>query len=242
MEFFVFGSTLGPKQISKTLSELSGYAPIPSINSLGFHFCKWEYNSAETLIERSDNFTAFGFPVDVLWSDIEYAENKQYFVFNQSTWPQYTVNRLNHVINKAQRRLVLIEDPHISYNTSYYVYNNGLTQQEASGLAPNFTNIYVRQPDGVSDFVGNCWPGPSVWIDFLNTNAQKYWEGLYTYNSFHGQNYLYGAWNDMNEPSVFADGSLEEIEQRGMPVHNIHITTNNEQFMHMYVHNAYGAL
>jgi hypothetical protein len=27
----------------------------------------------------------------------------------------------------------------------------------------------------------------------------------------------------MNEPSVFADGSLEEIEQRGMPVHNIHI-------------------
>jgi hypothetical protein len=32
----------------------------------------------------------------------------------------------------------------------------------------------------------------------------------------------------MNEPSVFADGSLEEIEQRGMPVHNIHITTNNE--------------
>jgi alpha-glucosidase (family GH31 glycosyl hydrolase) len=76
LEFFVFGSTLGPKAISKALSELSGYAPIPSIPSIGFHYCKWEYNTADILIERSNNFTAYGFPVDVLWSDIEYAENK----------------------------------------------------------------------------------------------------------------------------------------------------------------------
>jgi len=25
------------------------------------------------LIDRNDNFTKFGFPVDVLWSDIEYS-------------------------------------------------------------------------------------------------------------------------------------------------------------------------
>lgn len=31
----------------------------------------------------------------------------------------------------------------------------------------------------------------------------------------------------MNEPSVFSDGSLEEISQRGMPVHNIHIDKYN---------------
>jgi len=46
----------------------------------------------------------------------------------------------------------------------------------------------------------------------------------------------------MNEPSVFADGSLEEIAQRGMPVHNIHIDVEGNEFMHMYVHNAYGSL
>ena len=46
----------------------------------------------------------------------------------------------------------------------------------------------------------------------------------------------------MNEPSVFEDGSLEEINQRGMPVHNIHITQNGSQYLHMWVHNAYGAL
>lgn len=46
----------------------------------------------------------------------------------------------------------------------------------------------------------------------------------------------------MNEPSVFADGSAEEINQRGMPVHNIHIDNKGKQWLHMYVHNAYGAL
>ena len=74
--------------------------------------------------------------------------------------------------------------------------------------------------------MGNCWPGPSVWFDFLNANAQQYAASLYWYKNFHGQTYLYGAWDDMNEPSVFADGSLEEISQRGMPVHNIHIDVN----------------
>jgi mannosyl-oligosaccharide alpha-1,3-glucosidase len=136
--------------------------------------------------------------------------------------------------------MVLIEDCHVSYNTSYPVYTNGLALD--GGVAPNVTNIYVRQPNGVDDFVGNCWPGPSVWLDYLNANAQKYWASLYAYKNFHGTSYLYGAWNDMNEPSVFADGSLEEIAQRGMPVHNIHIDINGNQFEHMYVHNAYGAL
>ena len=46
---------------------------MPPISHLGFHYCKWEYNSAQMLIDRNDNFTKFGFPVDVLWSDIEYS-------------------------------------------------------------------------------------------------------------------------------------------------------------------------
>lgn len=52
---------------------MSGYAPMPPISHLGYHFCKYEINSAQMLIDRNDNFTKFGFPVDVLWSDIEYS-------------------------------------------------------------------------------------------------------------------------------------------------------------------------
>jgi alpha-glucosidase (family GH31 glycosyl hydrolase) len=124
---------------------------------------------------------------------------------------------------KQGRKMVLIEDCHISHTTDFPIYTNGLDQQDKSQPAPNVTNMYVKTPNGIDDFVGNCWPGPSVWIDYLNSNAQNFWASQYWLQNFHGTSYLYGAWNDMNEPSVFADGSIEEIEQRGMPVHNIHI-------------------
>jgi alpha-glucosidase (family GH31 glycosyl hydrolase) len=31
-------------------------------------------------------------------------------------------------------------------------------------------NIFIRNKDG-NTYVGNCWPGQSVWVDFLNENA-----------------------------------------------------------------------
>ena len=73
-------------------------------------------------------------------------------------------------------------------------------------------------------------------------NAQNYWSSLYSTSNFNGQTYLWGAWNDMNEPSVFSDSSDLEISQRGMPVHNVHIASDGTQYMHMWIHNAYGGL
>jgi alpha-glucosidase (family GH31 glycosyl hydrolase) len=49
---------------------------------------------------------------------------------------------------------------------------------------------------------------------------------------------MWGIWNDMNEPSVF----INNLEQRGMPVHNMHVDKSGNKFYHMYVHNAYGGL
>jgi alpha 1,3-glucosidase len=46
----------------------------------------------------------------------------------------------------------------------------------------------------------------------------------------------------MNEPSVFMSGSLEEIEQLGMPMNNTHILKDGSLVQHRWVHNAYGAL
>ena len=43
--------------------------------------------------------------------------------------------KLNQVIQKAQRRLVIITDPHISQTTGYAVYDNG--QALENTLAPN---------------------------------------------------------------------------------------------------------
>jgi len=89
-------------------------------------------------------------------------------------------------------------------------------------------------------FYANCWPGLSAWIDYLNTNAADFWKSLYLFKNFKGTNYLYGAWNDMNEPSVFKNTT--EIDQLGMPMNNTHIQADGTIVQHRWVHNAYGAL
>ena len=88
--------------------------------------------------------------------------------------------------------------------------------------------------------MGKCWPGESVWVDYLNENAQNFWKSLYKYDFFNGTDFSYGMWNDMNEPSVFK-GSVE-IEQLGMPMNNTHIMKDGTKVKHRWVHNAYGAL
>ena len=49
IDVLVFGSSSkqlkainSPKAVVKKLSEISGFAPLPPINSLGFHFSKWD--------------------------------------------------------------------------------------------------------------------------------------------------------------------------------------------------------
>jgi alpha 1,3-glucosidase len=99
LEFFVFasatsGSSNRVKKVQQDLAFVSGFAPLPMIQTLGFHFCKWANVSAEMMIERNRNFTKFGFPVDVLWMDIEWADQNsdpsgyEYFKFNPQNFTE----------------------------------------------------------------------------------------------------------------------------------------------------------
>jgi alpha-glucosidase (family GH31 glycosyl hydrolase) len=56
---------------------------------------------------------------------------------------------------------------------------------------------------------------------------------------FKGTNYMYGIWNDMNEPSVFKSHSETQV---GMPMTNTHVMKDGSVIQHRWVHNAYGAL
>ena len=72
LEFFIFGAS-GPLRVQQSLADVTGYAPLPPAYSLGFHFSKWDPDStAEKVIERNSRFTEHGFPVDVLWLDIDH--------------------------------------------------------------------------------------------------------------------------------------------------------------------------
>lgn len=112
--------------------------------------------------------------------------------------------------------------------------------QNATQNPANYSNMFVLLPDAATVYVGTCWPGPAVWIDYLNSNAAEFWGNLYQRKNFQGTNYLYGTWNDMNEPSIWKDDAFDV--QVGMPMNNTHIMTDSTIVEHRWVHNAYGAL
>lgn len=83
-------------------------------------------------------------------------------------------------------------------------------------------------------FMGQSWPGECVWLDFMNEGAHKFWRSLYQTDYFTGTNSLYGAWIDMNEPSVRA------FEDNTMPKTAFHVLGDSWKVLHRDTHNVYG--
>lgn len=232
------------KKTQKNMATVTGFIPLPQLHTLGFHFSKWDYVSADIMIERSQNFTNGSFPVDVLWMDILWAlggndeyhgTDYEYFFFNPDNFTNESLPLMNQEIEDANRYITVIVDPHIKVSYNYTVYKEGIL---ADLFSPsyNVTNIFVKQPDGRTQFEGGCWPGTSVWIDYLNENAQEFWGDWFGYDKFVGSNSRYDFWNDMNEPAIFDEASGH------FPLDALHFKSDGRSFQHRDLHNAYGAL
>lgn len=91
--------------------------------------------------------------------------------------------------------------------------------------------MYVKLNNG-TNFEGDCWPGPSHYIDFLNPDARQFYGRHYMLRNFPSNAVDTGIWNDMNEPSVFHD--IEKTIYRDA----VHFGGVE----HRMVHNIYGFL
>ena len=66
-------------------------------------------------------------------------------------------------------------------------------------------DTFIKNPDG-SEYVGQVWPGYTVFPDWFAPNAEKYWTEALRNWSNSGVEFS-GIWLDMNEASSFCDGS-----------------------------------
>lgn len=131
---------------------------------------------------------------------------------------------------------MVITDPHIKQSPFYPVYMNGKgleAQTDPDGVMR--TSVFVKSQYMIP-FVGQCWPGQSVWIDFLNSRGREYWASLYAYSFFAGTDSNFHVWIDMNEPSVFSgpEGTMPKTNRHVLPMHE------PLQVLHRDVHNVYG--
>lgn len=184
LELFLFSSAVETKadslnrnkRVTNALTTVTGFAPLPPLHTLGFHFSKYDEASADIIMARNKNFTDYQFPVDVLVMDIQWADfdsqpdGYEYFRFNPQNFTMEALAQMNSEVEASGRYMTTILDPHIKVSDDYFVYADGKDLEEKS-ITASANSIFVKDESGDVDFEGTCWPGNTVWIDFLNENA-----------------------------------------------------------------------
>lgn len=215
LDLFVF---LGPspRDISKTYGELTGYTQLPQHFAIAYHQCRWNYVTDEDVKEVDAKFDKYQIPYDVIWLDVEYADDRKYFTWDPLTFPN--PKGMQEKLDESERKLVVLIDPHIKNADNYYV-SQELTSKGLAVLNKN-GEIYD----------GWCWPGSSNWVDCFNPAAISWWNSLHKYDRFQGSLPNLFVWNDMSEPSVFNG------PETTMPKDNLHFGN----WEHRDIHNVNG--
>lgn len=142
-------------------------------------------------------------------------------IYRYYTWdPVAFPEPLKMIQNLADdgRHLNVIVDIHIAESSEYRVYNE-LVERDL-GVKDKNKNLYV----------GECWPGKSIYPDVFKKEARDYLAEQYQLENFPGTTDTVMIWNDMNEPSAFVS------PEKTFPRDNIHYGG----WEHRDVHNIFG--
>ncbi|KAL3229089.1 Glucosidase 2 subunit alpha [Nakaseomyces bracarensis] len=176
-----------PSDVLDQYTDLTGKPFLPLESTIGYHQCRWNYNSEDDVLTVQDEMDKAHIPFDVIWLDLEYTEGRKYFTWKPSSFPN--PKRLLEKLAPLGRQLVVLIDPHLRSKGN------------------NISDTIVKEKAAVTDnsgkiYIGQCWPGESIWIDTMGKIGRKVWRSFFDNFFYKGLNNLQ-IWNDMNEPSIF---------------------------------------
>jgi alpha-glucosidase len=215
-----------PAQILTTYTELTGRMPLPPKWALGYHQCRWSYESEEVVEKLAEEFRNRRIPCDVIHLDIDYMQGYRVFTWHEKRFP--APKALAQHLNQNGFQLVTIVDPGVKYEpeAGYTIFDQGCEK-----------DYFVRKPDGKL-FHGYVWPDKSVFPDFMRPEVREWWSNCHTALTDIG---VAGIWNDMNEPSIsdrpFGDGGKKipfPLDAMQGP--------KDERATHAETHNLYGLM
>lgn len=164
IDLFMFAPG-NPAHVLSQYYQVTGRPYLPPLYALGYHQCRWNYYTQEELLKVNADLDAYQIPADVIWLDIEHTDGKRYFTWNRATFPDPEAMQREMI----GRRLVVIVDPHIKKDDGYVLYDQ---------LRRN-PNLVVKKSDNDDMFEGDCWPGLSIWPDFIDPDTRLWWKQQY---------------------------------------------------------------
>ncbi|KAG0586204.1 hypothetical protein KC19_2G072100 [Ceratodon purpureus] len=192
LDFYFFPGP-SPLEVMDQYTQLVGRPAAQPYWALGFHQCRWGYRNVTVVKSVVENFRKAGIPLDTMWNDIDYSDKFLDFTHDEERFPLKEWRGFVDELHANGQHYVILVDPGIgiAYD-DYQTYKRGLEQ-----------DIYLKDDDG-TPYMGQVWPGPVVYPDFLNPNATPWWTN--EVQLFHDQLPFDGMWIDMNEVSNFCTG------------------------------------
>uniref|UniRef100_A0A669DAE8 Alpha glucosidase 2 n=1 Tax=Oreochromis niloticus TaxID=8128 RepID=A0A669DAE8_ORENI len=202
LDFYIF---LGPDpgSVVQQYVDVVGYPAMPVYWALGYHLCRWGYDTSNSTWEVVKSMRNYGIPQDVQWNDIDYMDKFMDFTYESKKFD--TLPDLVRDLHAHNQRYVMILDPGISSTQpegSYWPFDEGVKR-----------GVFIKDAEGKT-LIGKVWPGLTAYPDFSDEVTHEWWYD--NLKMFHNKVAFDGLWIDMNEPSNFLDGSTS-----GCPSNNL---------------------
>ncbi|KAI3341136.1 glycosyl hydrolases family 31-domain-containing protein [Ustulina deusta] len=198
--YFLAGPS--PTDVSKQYAEVVGLPAMMSYWTFGYHQCKYGWPDVQFEAEVVANYSAANIPLEVLWADIDYMDNRQDFTLDPQNYPLDKMRELVDDLHRRGQKYIMMLDPGVRKSDGYATYSRGVE-----------ADTFIKADDG-SLYRGEQWAGEVVWPDWFAPKTQDWWtdEILRFFDPEAGLD-IDGAWNDMNEVSNFcADVNCEPSE------------------------------
>ncbi len=181
---YVFAGPRMPDILS-AYTKLTGRMSAPPLWALGVHQCRFHDYDQEDVLRIASEYRSRDLPCDVMWFDIHHMNGFRVF-----TWDPKRFNDVSGMLaqlTESQFRSIAIVDPGVKLDPGYPIFEEG------------YANNYFCKTEGGKLYVGQVWPGHTVFPDFSREEVRTWWGDL---NARHAAGGLSGIWNDMNEPAT----------------------------------------
>jgi alpha-glucosidase len=215
--YFIMGDSVD--EVVKNYSKITGTMKLPRRDFLGYQQSRWSYKTKDELMKVARRMYKEKIPCDVFYLDIDYMDNYKVFTIDNSDFKEFKL--MVKELNSMGYKLVTIIDPGIKKEKEYFVYENGLKKD------------YFIKNKNEEIYVGEVWPGESVFPDFLRKEVREWWGNLHKVLIDNG---VSGIWNDMNEIADFVGVN------KTLPIDSYHLDDEGNKRYQKEIHNIYGHL
>lgn len=215
-----------PAEIISTYTQLTGRMPMPPRWSLGYHQCRWSYESQEIVRQLAVEFRQRRIPCDVIHLDIDYMNGYRIFTWSPKRFPN--PQALIHDLKQNGFKVVTISEPGVKYEpeANYHIFDEGLGK-----------DYFIRKANGQL-FHGYVWPDKAIFPDFMRPEVREWWGGLQNSLTDIG---VAGIWNDMNEPALDDSPFGDDGNKISFPLDAAQ-GPSDERTTHAETHNLYGLM